>query len=547
MSTATAPRIRLWRITLAGVSQRQLTAVAAVGIAVLAVSLRVWHLGVIGLNSDESVYTGQAAALAGDGRLAQYFSPFRAHPLDLQTMLATLFAVTGVSDYAARLFVALVFGVGGCAAVGLLAWRMYGRATGLVAAMVIAAMPYHVMLSRQITLDVPVMLFDTLFVWCVFEFINQEQERSIWLLRSAPFLALAVATKETAVLMAPAMLLAVVWCHRWRSLRPGLIALWVLLATLPIAPFAFSRIIWGGQGAGGYVVYQLSRPPNHDWWYFAAVVLFFVGVPALVFVIAGLIIMAMQRGVADRVLLAWLIPVGVFFQVWPTKLFPYIIVIAPVAAVAAARSLVALAGWVVRPLDSRFGLRLSAATVTTLLTVPLTLALGINAVTDVSNGAERTTGAFSTDIELQDFAGGRETAQWIHHHTPPGSVFLTIGPSIGNIISFYGDRDWYALSVSANPKLRNPAYRPIANPDLMIRNMRVHYAVWDAYSAERSAFYNARLMRYVHRFSGQRVLTVWRLGDGSVRSGRTAPPGADVRVIVYNLAGGDPTTRRATP
>src|SRR3954454_322114 len=186
MSLAADQLTRLRRTTLAGVSQQQLTVVAAAGIAVVAASLRMWHLGLIGLNSDESVYTGQAASLAGDGRLGQYFSPFRAHPLDIQTMLAGLFAFTGVSDYAARVFVALVFGVGGCAAVGLLAWRMYGRSAGLVAMTVIAVMPYHVILSRQVTLDVPVMLFDTLFVWCVFEYINQE--RSIWLIRSAPFL-----------------------------------------------------------------------------------------------------------------------------------------------------------------------------------------------------------------------------------------------------------------------------------------------------------------------------------------------------------------------
>ena len=44
--------------------------------------------------------------------------------------------------------------------------------------MVMAAMPYHVILSRQVTLDVPVMLFDTLFVWCVFEFVNQEGQHA---------------------------------------------------------------------------------------------------------------------------------------------------------------------------------------------------------------------------------------------------------------------------------------------------------------------------------------------------------------------------------
>src|SRR4051794_10352845 len=119
MSLAADQLTRLRRTTLADVSQQQLTVVAAAGIAVVAASLRMWHLGLIGLNSDESVYTGQAASLAGDGRLAQYFSPFRAHPLDIQTMLAGLFTFTRGSDHAGRVFFAPGVGVGGWAAVGV--------------------------------------------------------------------------------------------------------------------------------------------------------------------------------------------------------------------------------------------------------------------------------------------------------------------------------------------------------------------------------------------------------------------------------------------
>jgi hypothetical protein len=52
-------------------------------LAILALAgfLRFWQLGAVGFNSDEAVYTGSAAALAGNTTLAPMFPVFRAHPL----------------------------------------------------------------------------------------------------------------------------------------------------------------------------------------------------------------------------------------------------------------------------------------------------------------------------------------------------------------------------------------------------------------------------------------------------------------------------------
>ena len=46
---------------------------------------------------------------------------------------------------------------------------------------------------------------------------------------------------------------------------------------------------------------------------------------------------------------------------------------------------------------------------------------------------------------------------------------MTIGPTLSNIIQFYGHRRSQGLSVSQNPLHRNPAYDPIGNPDGAIR------------------------------------------------------------------------------
>ena len=59
--------------------------------------MRLIHLTALGFNSDEAVYTGQAGAFAGVGDYARNFSPFRAHPLMLQTVLAMEFLASSAT------------------------------------------------------------------------------------------------------------------------------------------------------------------------------------------------------------------------------------------------------------------------------------------------------------------------------------------------------------------------------------------------------------------------------------------------------------------
>ena len=47
---------------------------------------------------------------------------------------------------------------------------------------------------------------------------------------------------------------------------------------------------------------------------------------------------------------------------------------------------------------------------------------------------------------------------------------LTLGPSMANIIQYYGHRKTFGLSVSPNPLHRNPAYPPVVNPDFALRD-----------------------------------------------------------------------------
>jgi predicted membrane-bound mannosyltransferase len=103
-------------------------------LAILAIGgfLRLWQLGAVGYNSDEAVYSGTAAALAGDQRLAQFFPVFRAHPMMLQTMLSWVYR-TGVSDVKGRAVV-VAFGVATIWVTYLLGRLLYHQGVGLAAA-----------------------------------------------------------------------------------------------------------------------------------------------------------------------------------------------------------------------------------------------------------------------------------------------------------------------------------------------------------------------------------------------------------------------------
>jgi hypothetical protein len=93
---------------------------------------------------------------------------------------------------------------------------------------------------------------------------------------------------------------------------------------------------------------------------------------------------------------------------------------------------------------------------------------------------------------------------------------MTIGPSMANLVEFYGDRRAYGLSVSPNPLKRNPSYDALVNPDLQIRTNQLQYIVWDAYSAARSAYFEAKLLDYVDRYHGRAIHTITAPGpDGT--------------------------------
>jgi len=243
-----------------------LPALAAVLVAGLAV--RVLWIDSVGFNSDEAVYAGQAASIAGDAGLFPYFPIFRAHPLLFQTVLS-LFYQGGTSDVIGRL-VAVGFGMATIALTFELGRTLYGRRVGLLAALIIAVMPYQVVVTRQVLLDGPMVTFSTLALLLAAKY--GRTRRPAWLVASGAALGLTCLTKETGALLVGSvyafLALAQGLGTRPRTALLALATWFVVFAPYPLSLHFAKR----GETGQNFLAWQLFRRPNHGWWFYADVV-----------------------------------------------------------------------------------------------------------------------------------------------------------------------------------------------------------------------------------------------------------------------------------
>lgn len=465
-------------------------------ILVIAAAMRLYGLTAVGMNSDEAVYSGQAASIAGDAVLTPFFPIFRAHPLLVQTTLAAAFNIDD-SDTMARL-TATVIGLATIVLVYLLGSLLYGRRVGLVAALFMAVMPYHVIVTRQFLLDGPLTLLTTLTLYCLARF--GKGNSYAWLYAAGAVLGLAFLSKETAIVFIAAT-------YAFLALVPDLyvrlrhLAVAMLTMVLVIACFPLSLALAGGGGANTaqqYFVWQLLRRPNHDLLFYPTVVPQAVG---LLLLLVALVSLWVFRSSADwrlRLLLAWVFVPVTFFELWPTKGFQYLLPAAPVVAILAARLLVE---WRPRRVPG------APRWVPKLVRQPRALAVLIVAASLAVQSAFTILGPASGQVLAGGggVSGGREAGQWIDTNVPATAQLMTIGPSMGNILQFYGHRTARALSVSPDPLKRNPSYEPIRNADLSVRTGEFRYLVWDAFSAARTSHFSDKLMELVRRYDGRLV------------------------------------------
>jgi hypothetical protein len=489
--------------SLATISMVHEVAISRLLLAISLVSgatLRLWQINAMGFNTDEAVYAGQAAAIAGVPGLKDIFPIFRAHPLLIQFLLALIYKIQ-FSDIAGRLL-AVAIGLGTVYLTYLAGKTLYGRLPGAMAALFLALMPYHVTVSRQFLLDGPMVFFATLTLYLLARF--GKSQNVVWFFAAAAALGLTFLAKETGIILLASVFvflaLSPVLRLRFWDLVLALVLLAVVVSPMPVTLLLAKR----GSTGQNYLAYQLFRRPNHPALFYWQSVPPALGIMLLLVGVVGLIFLWSERSWRETLLLSWILVTVLFFQIWPVKGFQYLLPVAPAVAILAGR----LTGKLV---DRKRDSQTDRKTID-ILAVPPLLSWAVVGVLAFSLGQAswqriqpETSSLFLAGTG--GIPGGREAGLWINQNTPIGSRFMAIGPSMANIVEFYGARTAYGLSVNPNPLHRNPAYDPILNPDLQLRNSDIQYIVWDSYSSGRSTFFTNKLMVYVRKYNGRVVHT----------------------------------------
>ncbi len=458
-----------------------------------ALVVRTWNLMALGFNSDEAVYAGQASSIAGNPELLPYFPIFRAHPLLFQTLISIPYRIA-VSPLVGRLM-SVAFGIGTVYLVYLLGRTLYSRRVGMVAGLILALMPYHVVVTRQILLDGPLAFFATLSLLLLAHY--GRTRNLMWFYAAFAAMGLTVLTKETGIIMFGAIYIFVALLGTVR-LRHMVLAslLWVIV----VLPYPVSVALSGRTSTGGqFIVWQLFRRANHPWYFYFTEVPPAMGLLVLVSAVGALIYMRKRWTWTETLLTSWIVIPVVFFVLFPVKGFQYLLPVAIPMAVLTAVGIMSL-----EKIDTSIGgLRIKGSVVMRVAIVLVAATLFVTTMAMIDPKTQSTEFLAGSG----GVPGGREAGLWVGENTPEGSQILTLGPSMANIIQFYGDRKAYGLSVSPNPLHRNPVYEPIDNPDLWIRSNDLHYIIWDSYSASRSSFFSDRLLNYVERYNGRVVHT----------------------------------------
>ena len=472
----------------------------------LAAYLRFRQLTAVGFNSDEAVYTGSAQALAGHRALESMFPIFRAHPILVQLIIAQALRISD-TDWSARAVTA-GFGVLAVWLTYLLGARLYGRAAGLAAAGLLAVMPYHVLVSRQVLLDGPMTCFGVLSLYCVVRAVDDAPRR--WIAAAGAALGLAALSKETAVVLAGGLFVFGVVAATGR-LRPRHLPIGLGVFLVVFSAYPLGVKLAGASSTGqNFLLWQLLRRANHPLWFYFTTLPSAIGPAVLLLAALALITQRSRLGWRERLLVCWTVVPALFFTFWPVKGYQYLLPVAPALTVLAAVPIARLwntrHGVLPRRLER---LPLSRGVRGALLPVaaPL-LALGVMATLFVPTW-QQTSPSTSTAFlaGTGGLPGGRAAGQWIAGHIPEGAQLLGGGPSIANVLEYYGDHPVGALSVSTDPRDRNPVYHPVPNPDLAVRAGEYQYLVWDSFTAARTPYFAAELRRLVDRYHGVAVYT----------------------------------------
>jgi 4-amino-4-deoxy-L-arabinose transferase-like glycosyltransferase len=422
--------------------------------------IRLWDVGDMAFNNDEAIYSGQAATLAGFEEFAEHFSIYRAHPLLLQFMVSLLFGYFGIGDTIARIIPALL-GIFTIVLIYLIGKLLYDRKVALVSALVLAILAYHIILSRQVLLDVALSFFFTLTLYFMTRHLKSPKDVH-WLYLVGASAGLSFLSKEVGLF---ALITSIVCLFLIKSSSSRNILIVVSSFLLAASPYWIPvlTIEEARDSALSYWNWQTTRDPNlSESFYFDMITQ-----EALGYILTGLFVLSIIYALKTKnikrpavfIPLVWLAIPLFIYQFLAVKGYGFLLPLIPCFVLLGVSFL--FSAWVQKLPHYRIIIIVLIPLIFIFSGPMLHYVLQIPPIDLVGSGEERY---------------ARDGSIWIRDNVPPGAVFLTLDSRTANAIKYYSNNN--AFSLHAN---KNPAYVQINNPDLPILNNDIDHLVYDAH------------------------------------------------------------------
>ena len=432
-------------------------------LVIVASVVRFWDLGYIGFNNDEAIYSGQAATLAGFEEYGEHFSIFRAHPLLVQYFVSILFGNFGISDTIARI-VPAIFGIFAVIITYMVGRNLYDRRIAMISALVVTILPYHILISRQVLLDISLSCFYTLTLFFVSQYLSRKE--GYWLYFVGVSAGLTFMSKEVGIF---ALIVSLLCLFLIKSLNRKNILVIISTFLLTSSPFWIPVLIIpdARDASLSYWNWQTSRDPNQDYdFYFTMITQESLG-----YVLTGLFALSVIYSFVSKnikkptvfIPLVWIAVPLIIFQVLSVKGFAFTVAVVPVFVLMGISFL--FSDWMKKVPHYR---------IVIIAIIPLIFIFS-GPMLHYMFQIPPTNLVGSTGGELY----AREAATWIRDNVDQKGVYLTVATRTANLIMYYSNND--AIALHAN---NNPAYKRIDSADLPILNGKINYLVNEPYLVE---------------------------------------------------------------
>lgn len=482
---------------------------------IVAFIIRSYQLGDLGFNNDEAIYAGQAASLANYSEYQNQFSIFRAHPLLLQFMVSISFYIFGISEFTARI-IPVILSCGIIVISYFIAKYLYNRQTAILSSIILSFLPYHVIISKQVIVDVSMAFFFTLNLLLIV--IYYRRPNILLLYGIGVTTGLCFLSKEIGIISFIISILSIIIINKKIKIKNILVVtLSFVFVTSPYW-FSFLTLEEARESVLEYIGWQSSRPANHDTIYYLDILFSDIlgYVLSLLVVIAYLSFIFYKRNwnFTNFVIpFLWVLIPLIFYQIISVKGYHFLFSITPFLVI-----------FGISILSNQWIKKKSRNYILLISIIPFILISNKYIIYEYFLLIPHNPVLGSESLSYM-----KDVALWIKEHTSKDSTFLTLYTHMSNIIKFYAQRD--SIAIQAN---NNPSYQKIENIDMLILAKKINYIVYEKIQISNGKFLENKALKledYVQKYNGIPVFIKYQ-NNSNLENTKTL---SEPAIIVYEF------------